>query len=385
MTSRTAAVPTLASYRVWCEAMAADLLATHGDVVSGVLDPVWDDVALLPHEAALVGAPLLGRLARVRQLAVVHLLHPRATHTRLDHSIGVMHALDLAAGATSPELRSAVRLAGLCHDLGHGALGHVGEAALSATPFVSGLLRQYAAETGRARPLAEMTAHLLVTSEAFRDVVRRTHPDGSRTADRVHATMLEVLGFAPPRYAAAAEAAALLDGTTDADKVDYLLRDSQACERYVPDALADLPKHLVEWDRSGPSPLLAPDVQRAVASARRSMFEDVYWHPTARVVASMLTDAITASPITSPEDLDAVMRLDDDAFVELLAGFTPGLPRSLSRGAWHDILKTARTRPLRAGERASPRGRIAWSPARTKNVGLDVEDVPDLLVSLGEP
>ena len=69
----------------------------------------------------------------------LHLVYPMATHTRFQHSIGVAFlaqkfALELKS--QKPDLVSdidviCVMLAGLCHDLGHGAFSHLWETFVS--------------------------------------------------------------------------------------------------------------------------------------------------------------------------------------------------------------------------------------------------------------
>lgn len=54
-------------------------------------DGVWSTVALNPLEVLVLDSPLLQRLRHIRQLGVVHLVYPSATHTRIDHSIGTVH------------------------------------------------------------------------------------------------------------------------------------------------------------------------------------------------------------------------------------------------------------------------------------------------------
>lgn len=70
------------------------------------------------------------RLKNIRQLAAVHHVYPCATHTRFEHSIGVAHlaekcCLKLLEHQKNLRLNPIVlKLAGLCHDLGHGPLSH---------------------------------------------------------------------------------------------------------------------------------------------------------------------------------------------------------------------------------------------------------------------
>ena len=99
-----------------------------------VRDPVHGFISYSREEARLIDSSPLQRLRGVKQLALTSLVYPGATHTRFEHSLGVMHVAGRAAeqvGLSGPE-RRLVRLAALLHDIGHLPLSHAGEAAAAA-------------------------------------------------------------------------------------------------------------------------------------------------------------------------------------------------------------------------------------------------------------
>ena len=79
----------------------------------------------------LIDAAEFQRLRRIRQLGLAHFAYPGAEHSRFTHSIGVMHlATRILTNlqntyAISEEDKTAVRVAALLHDIGHGAFSHV--------------------------------------------------------------------------------------------------------------------------------------------------------------------------------------------------------------------------------------------------------------------
>src|SRR5262250_3809505 len=103
-----------------------------------IRDPIHGTLPVSADEAAVVDTPWYQRLRNVRQLGFGELAFPGATHTRHAHSLGAMHVVGrlfdaLAARSDLPEpvrhrFRMAVRLAVLCHDLGHMPLSHASEA-----------------------------------------------------------------------------------------------------------------------------------------------------------------------------------------------------------------------------------------------------------------
>lgn len=78
----------------------------------------------------IINTPEFQRLKNIRQLAAVHHVFPCAVHTRFEHSLGVGFLAEKCGRTLTinqPELSCdifALKLAGLCHDLGHGPLSH---------------------------------------------------------------------------------------------------------------------------------------------------------------------------------------------------------------------------------------------------------------------
>src|SRR5215510_3149966 len=99
-----------------------------------IRDPIHGTLPVSADEAAVVDSAWYQRLRNVRQLGFGDLAFPGATHTRHAHSLGAMHVASrlfdaVAARSDLPQdvcqrLRAAVRLAVLCHDIGHMPLSH---------------------------------------------------------------------------------------------------------------------------------------------------------------------------------------------------------------------------------------------------------------------
>lgn len=58
-----------------------------------VTDPIHGDIYLTQLERAIVDSPPFQRLRRIRQLGMVHLVYPGATHTRFSHALGALRVV----------------------------------------------------------------------------------------------------------------------------------------------------------------------------------------------------------------------------------------------------------------------------------------------------
>ncbi len=112
-------------------------------------DPVHSFIGVDAGERRVIDSRPVQRLRYIRQLATSHLVYPGATHTRFEHSLGAMEMAGRIYDTVTdplrangflhralPELRDkeqrsywrrVVRMAGLCHDLGHLPFSHAAE------------------------------------------------------------------------------------------------------------------------------------------------------------------------------------------------------------------------------------------------------------------
>lgn len=99
---------------------------------------IYDSVHGFIHfnelESALIDTEVFQRLHYIHQLGISYMIYPGATHTRFEHSLGTMHIatqiFDHIGREDKEYWRQMVRLAALCHDLGHLPFSHVAERAL---------------------------------------------------------------------------------------------------------------------------------------------------------------------------------------------------------------------------------------------------------------
>lgn len=177
-----------------------------------IRDPVHGFVEIRNAEADLLDTPTLQRLRRIHQLAMAALVYPGALHTRFDHTLGVLHVASrlCATLGIDEDHERIVRIAAVLHDVGHGPFSHVSEAVLD--DLALGKLGKVA---GKKEKIHEtITQKIILEHKDLRTLGEK---------DRQEVATLLKDGFDQRIYRD------IVSGPLDADKQDYLLRDSYFC------------------------------------------------------------------------------------------------------------------------------------------------------------
>jgi HD superfamily phosphohydrolase len=174
-----------------------------------IRDPVHGFIQREPHERDLIDTKLFQRLRSLRQLAMAYLVYPGATHTRFDHSVGAFHVAGGLADALvqSDTEKRLVRLATLLHDVGHGPFSHVAEPIL-----------QRHSKPGIFAGRQESKIHELITAKIILDNAELKEHLSDRERQNVVGLLDGSFGHSYLHE--------IVSGPIDADKQDYLLRDS---------------------------------------------------------------------------------------------------------------------------------------------------------------
>lgn len=362
-----------------------------------IADTQWKVIQLNEVEVALLETPLLQRLRRVRQLGLSHLVYPSAGHSRLEHSLGTMHVArqmyrDISDVITDRGQRDfygqLVSAAALLHDCGHVAFSHAGERVLSslfAEEFqrVAEVLDQVlpepfagdGEEPHQRRSLssgpAELLSALLVMSKRLEDYLRAGAglggASGNSPLSQVSSSLLQVAALIlgrPCNFHHESKGGtgghdhpihcydfirSIVSGFLDADKIDYVARDSS----YTIPTNADVPRLLArinsiiptgdDMDQAG----VAPDRARGkiyylfglssaaissfelFAASRAHLYDRVYRHHKVRSAEAMLFRMLDiyfrGFDLGKAKKLDQVLEMmlstaGDDAVLNKIAG-----------------------------------------------------------------
>ena len=272
-----------------------------------IRDPIHVFVRLDSDERAVLDSLPFQRLRHIHQLALTYLVYPGTTHKRFEHSLGVMELAgrifdvvtdpsntddrikELLPDLAKPERRAywrrVVRMAALCHDMGHLPFSHAAEELLPT-----------------AVNHEQITAAIIQSKELKR--IWKTMTPPLRTSDVVK------LALGPKE--AKGQTFSLLEGLLSeiivgdafgADRMDYLLRDSYhagvAYGRFDHYRLVDTLRILPPppSGERGQSEELQLGVEHggihsaeAMNLARYFMYSQLYFHPVRRIYNIHLMD-----------------------------------------------------------------------------------------------
>ena len=285
-----------------------------------IRDPIHGFIKLSDVERDLINSAPFQRLRRIKQLAMTDYVYPGAEHTRFGHSLGVMQfASDIfdtlrskdesvlmkALDARSDDLnvyRQRLRLAALLHDVGHAPFSHASEEILP-----TGITHELQTlEIIRSKYVADIIDACSATTGVKAEQVAKFFEP--RTIDR------KVLFLKP-----------IIDGELDADKMDYLIRDSIFTgvhygkfdhERLVASLC------VIENSEQQGGMILGIEeggvhALEALVLARYFMFTQVYFHRARRAYDMHLIGLLKDMGIKYPAEVEKYLEWDDRKVIDL--------------------------------------------------------------------
>ncbi|MFB0522558.1 MAG: protein kinase, partial [Candidatus Bathyarchaeia archaeon] len=286
------------------------------------------NTVLTPRLRSLIEHPLVARLKVVSQLGLIALVYPTADHSRYDHILGVYtYVADYIKSLFNDsencifrnlvdenDMRAAL-LAAIIHDLGQYPLAHeleeVSPAIFGHTKISMNLLSD-PRKDAEGRTILEIIQDQQygwgVSLERLKTIL------GAHTG-QLRLTDLGVDDFKADLLIA------LIDGPIDADKADYISRDSASCRIPYGEQLdierllrvltsVRIPLHLQPGQKHRVT-IGVYEKGRASAAAfslaRYLLYASVYWHHTSRIIKAMLQYAVAM--ILPPEVFNETTRI----------------------------------------------------------------------------
>ena len=258
-----------------------------------IRDSVYGDITLNEFEVKIMDMPQFQRLRRIKQLGLINLIYPGATHTRFEHCVGTMNLGSKLAETLNlkKDEIELIRTSALLHDIGHGPFSHVSEGVLS-------------------MPHEELTKYV-VTKTSMKDLLDEKFD--------VNEIVKIVNGKG--------ELGPIVSSELDVDRMDYLLRDSY--NTGVSYGIIDYERLISNLRLKNGLVLDIKGVQAAEGAlvSRYFMYPSVYQHHTTRIVNSMFRRAlkktidmkvINEKDIYLYDDTDimAIFRHSEDEYVK---------------------------------------------------------------------
>ena len=231
-----------------------------------VFDCVHGYTNLTQVEEEVIDTLVFQRLHNIKQLGTAYLVYPTAQHTRFSHSLGTLHVISEFIDAIRIEYPEApqfdskdkiqeVRLAALLHDIGHHPFSHVIEEAITA-PELDGDIASHITLTNHIIENTSIKKKLCnFDLKKIQSMIKRTNNERAYNS--------------------------LISSGLDADRLDYLVRDSYFTG--VAYGAIDIPRIMkivrlhdndIVFDLKG-----LPTIENYIM-ALMSMYWAVYYHKT---------------------------------------------------------------------------------------------------------
>lgn len=330
-----------------------------------IFDFVWGTVNFSGAEICVLDSPLLQRLRRIHQLGLASNVYCNADSSRFSHTIGVTEVsdrmtrvikkrLNMTLGEGQGEIYDIgeiVRLAAIFHDTGHMFFSHVSELYFAydkSFPRYEEVLaaKSYFCEnTSSNVSLHELFSVMIVNSEETLRLFSLIAPrmKKSRLVQKEHYEQLAeyisclIIGIPIDKFIL--PYSAIINSAIDADKLDYLSRDS-ACTK-VPIAV-DIARIIQKLDvvnikeieypaiwndtTSDAVPLKIMAIKSSakkvfwqLSNARSNMYDSVYYHHKVLTAESMFRKMLRKLYEIEDEtnlSFTKIMKLTDDMFNE---------------------------------------------------------------------
>lgn len=303
-----------------------------------IRDSVHGNLYLDEFEIKLADTPQIQRLRRVKQLGFTNLVYPGANHSRFEHSIGTMHIASKIADSVGLKdyEKKMIRACALLHDTGHGPFSHVSEAVLDTTheKLTSTVIKE--------TQIADILSEKFDTQEII-DLINGKGRLGQ-----------------------------IMSGDLDADRMDYLLRDSY----YTGVAYGTIDiERLIHSMKLEDMLIIGPKGVQAAESAliaRYQMYPSVYQHHTTRIINSMFRRCMKWMFESQIIDLDKIYRYDDIDIISIARSQTGKINDIIKRLDNRDLFKNVYS--VKLSDLEEPKDVFRIKESKIKKIELEIAE-----------
>ncbi|CAH8839603.1 unnamed protein product [Trichobilharzia szidati] len=322
-----------------------------------VQDAVHGVIELEPLAVQIMDSPEFQRLREIKQLGIASFVFPSSQHSRFEHSIGTYHmakklleSINSDQNYSGPTLnfeeQLAVRIAALCHDLGHGPFSHMWE------DFVKKGGPEYS-EYKHEKVTCHIFDKIVNSKPGLKNELNHLNVDMKLIHSLILGDSAAVLSNQNPLKQKAFIYEILSNSLNgmDVDKWDYLLRDCLYAGLGTSGANVDVDRFLrfyrpfMHTDRdkcndgeSNSWHLSFKDTELEnllrTFSLRQHLHQKVYQHKTVTAISAMIIDALElidpvlnlrsitmkALKCENPNDLDEFLKLHDSLLWDIYYG-----------------------------------------------------------------
>lgn len=324
-------------------------------------DAVHKSISFSDREKAVIDHPYLQRLRSIRQLGFVPLVYPSATHDRFSHALGTMHVAGLLAcqffyndsySAIARVLNEKehefllriIRLAGLLHDVGHAPFSHPAEAVMPQIHKLD-IPRSWLVNPEEKRSASHEDYSVLLLAGMARGKDAVIEPgEAEIISSLIHHKKIKIPTSWAKHFSRRVDpqnlhllARSLVSSNIDADRLDYLLRDSHfAGVSYGKYDLPWLISNLGVIEHKGEYLMGISDsgihALEHYLFARYHMYVQVYLHKTVKCFEHYFHQALRERETTYvlPPEREAYVALRDSTLSEHILDASRKNPKSWS-------------------------------------------------------
>lgn len=205
-----------------------------------IRDSVWGSVEYSLWEMEIIDSPIFQRLRNISQVGLAFLTYPASRHTRFEHSLGVVAAAKKMCEKLSnnqvddfkfkDEYKNKVYLAALLHDIGHCFYSHLSETIYGEFEDFRKLITAFNTELNRKPKPHEILAFVIINTKTFKIFFNNfiSYPKDNYNVDNLFRDVGKMIigAYIKKDNVILSCLTSIINGPFDADKLDYIKRDS---------------------------------------------------------------------------------------------------------------------------------------------------------------